>query len=260
PINSISIRDRSLRIRRDTPTDAPTLARLYSDMAVHTNGNVDRIDFFWKRIRDYRGTPTQGYVFEGAAGVEGYLFLLKRLPPNTGSLLSYNTVFLTDMTAATPAAARCMLTFIADHYSLCDTVTWFGGCTDSVWQLLPRETFMQSSLRAHWMLRIVHCEAALAARGYSPFVSGEIHLDIRDDVLPGNNQRIVLAVRDGRGSVTTGGRGDLRIDVRGLAAMYAGFYTPPELRMAGLLDGDEKNAGLLSAACAGPASWMRDPF
>lgn len=260
PIHAISTQDRSLRVRRDTPADAPALARLYAEMAVATNGNVERTDFFWARVRDFRGTPLQGYVFEGSGGIEGYLFLQKRQPPASGTLLSYNTVFLSDFTAATPTAARCMLSFIAAHYSLCDTVAWFGGSTDALWQFILREAFLQSTLRAHWMLRIVHCQAALEARGYSSHVAGEVHLDIRDNILAGNNQRMVLNLRDGRGIVAPGGRGDVRIDVRGLAAVYAGFYSSTELRMAGYLDGEEDGAALLAAACAGPASWMRDPF
>lgn len=259
-ISAMNVRDRSLRVRREQPDDAPRLAELYSAFAVETNGNVDRVEFFWKRVRNFRGNPTQGFVFEGTRGIEGYVFFFKRPFDQPPSGPGHYTIQLTDFVAATPAAARGIMTFLADHYSLSDVVVWPGGVGDAMLQLGLREVFLRPTMREYWMLRIVHCAAALEARGYVPFISGEVHLDIRDDVLPGNNGPLLLKLHGGRGEARPGGRGDVHIDVRGLAALYSGFFTPAELRHAGYLDGPQESVALLTASLAGPSPWMRDPF
>ena len=57
-----------------------------------------------------------------------------------------------------------------------------------------------------------------------------------------------------------GGRGGLRVDVRGLAALYSGRLSPEELRVTGLLDGEPRDLAAAALAFAGPAPWMPDMF
>ena len=114
------------------------------------------------------------------------------------------------------------------------------------------------------MLRIVDVGAALAARGYPRGLSGEIHLDVCDDVIVSNNGRYVLEVADGKGHISTGGKGDLRIDERGLAALYSGFKTPSELIALGQLSVDSRAHGesleLARSVFASSESSMCDAF
>lgn len=257
---AIDIHDAPLRVRRERSEDVPRLAELYAQSAIETNGNVDRIEFFWQRVRDYRGTPAQGFVFEGDGGIEGYVFFIKRPTGAAPSAAGFYTIFLTDFVAATPAAARSLLAFLAGHYTQCDFIVWLGGPTEPLVQFHLREAFLRPVLREYWMLRIVHCAAALEARGYAKQVSGAVHLEIHDPVLPGNNGRIVVELSDGRAVVRPGGRGDVRLDVRGLAALYSGFGLLSDLRRIGYLAGSAPAAELLAAAMAGPPPWMRDPF
>ena len=111
-----------------------------------------------------------------------------------------------------------------------------------------------------WMVRILDVARALEARGFPPDLECELSLDVRDDVLPHNAQRFVLEVCKGRGRVRKGGRGKLRIDVRGLAALYTGHWLPADLVAVGLLDGPERDCATASTLFAGPAPWMPDFF
>lgn len=257
---AIDIHDAPLAVRRERPEDAERLAELYTQFAITTNGNIDRVDFFWQRVREHRGTPAQGFVFEGERGIEGYVFFIRRPTGTAPSAAGFYTIFLTDFVAATAAAARSLLAFLAGHYTQCDYIVWLGGSTELLMQFHLREAFLRPTLREYWMLRIVHCAAALEARGYARELTGEVHLEICDTVLPGNNGRLVVEWSDGRAAVRAGGRGDVRLDVRGLAAIYSGFGSVSELRRAGYLDGSEDAAALLARAMAGSPAWMRDPF
>ena len=111
------------------------------------------------------------------------------------------------------------------------------------------------------MVRVLDVASALAARGYLPGVSAEVHLDVTaDEVLPENAGRWLLRVEDGRGEATRGGRGAVRCDIRGLAAMYTGFHSPVDLRAAGFVEADDVSLASASAAFAGPHPWMADHF
>jgi predicted acetyltransferase len=109
------------------------------------------------------------------------------------------------------------------------------------------------------MLRVLDVSAALAARGYPP-VSGEVHLAVHDAHFPANAGRRVFTVDAGKGSTREGGRGDVTVDVRGLAALYSGFATPYTLRAAGLLDGPDEALGTLACFFAGPEPWCADHY
>jgi predicted acetyltransferase len=69
-----------------------------------------------------------------------------------------------------------------------------------------------------------------------------------------------VRVADGRAEVERGGRGTLRLDIRGLAAMYTGFHSPADLRAAGFADADDASLASASALFAGPHPWMADHF
>jgi predicted acetyltransferase len=143
---------------------------------------------------------------------------------------------------------------------MADAAVYYGMPCDPILRLLP-ERGHTVKLFDHWMLRLVHVEAALAGRGYPAGLTAQVHLDVADDILPGNHGRIVLAVEGGRGSVEPGGRGDVKVDVRGLAALYTGHATPWDVRIAGQLTAAaEEPLAALASIFAGPAPATPDFF
>jgi predicted acetyltransferase len=70
----------------------------------------------------------------------------------------------------------------------------------------------------------------------------------------------MLNVADSAGHVRKGGDGDLRIDARGLAALYSGFMAPVELQAIGLLDGPADALARATAVFAGSRPWVGDMF
>lgn len=261
-LRSIELRDGSLSVRRITPDDTPEIETLYRTRARQAPGCIDRTPFFWQRVRAHRGETTQGYMaFDPETGrAEGYLYYLRK-----GGQDPAFQLHLTDFVAATPRAARRLLSLLIDHQSVADTASWFGGPNDAILKLVP-ERWFKVQLLDYWMLRIVDVGAALSARGYPIGLRAELHLDVEDDLLMPNNGRYVLEINNGTSRVMTGGRGDARIDIRGLAALYTGFATAHDLLMTGQLQfapNVSSPADLLAtvdAIFAGPTPWMPDAF
>jgi len=250
----VLLRDRALALRPLGPGDETAVRETYRASASGRNGALDRGPYIWDRVTEPRGERARGYgVFDGEH-LAGYLYLLQRRREESGYDL-----LLTDFVYRTPAAARRLLTFLGDHHSLAREIRWFGEPADVAVHLLP-EPRVRVELRYVWMLRLTHVPAALAARGYPAGLETELHLAVRDEIVPGNAGNIVLRVADGTGEVVPGGSGALELDVRALAALYSGFLSPTALRLAGAIAGDEAHLRRASAIFAGPAPMMTDLF
>ena len=79
------------------------------------------------------------------------------------------------------------------------------------------------------MLRIIDVVGALSKRGYPMGLDAELHLEVSDRAIASNNGKFCLRVSQGRGEVTKGGKGEFQLDVRGLAPLYTGLFTPIQL-------------------------------
>jgi predicted acetyltransferase len=96
------------------------------------------------------------------------------------------------------------------------------------------------------MGRVVDLGAAFDGRGFGPHTSVEVDLLVEDADAPANSGRWTLAVSAGRGTATRadGGRGGhgghggrvLRVEARGLSALWCG-WSVSRLRQAGLATG-----------------------
>lgn len=232
-LREMNLNDHELEVRKVTPADRPALEQLHRARAARLPGNIDRSEFFWTRIEAPRGEPAQGYAAVNEhGGVEGHLFMMFK--PST---TAHYQLHMSDFAAGTPRAGRRLFSFLQDHRSLADEAVFFGNGNDPALLLLPERTY-HVMLGDHWMLRIVDVGAALTARGW-PAHGGEpieLHFDVEDDLLNDNNGRYILEVSAaGAAQVSTGGDGDLKIDIRGLASLYSGFASPRDLISTGLL-------------------------
>jgi predicted acetyltransferase len=244
----IDVRDRTLRV--ELTEDRDEIKRLYDERARRTNGALDRGAFIWERV--YRAGKADAYLMIGPDGPEGYIFYTRRDGDDRDRMHAH-------VVALTRAAARRILTFIADHRSFVEAVEWTGAPADPFgFQLSEPRIDVHYSFP--WMTRIVDVRAALTERGYADALDAELHLHVRDDVLPANDGRIVLRVSGGKAEVQPGGTGAMSIDVRGLASMYTGYASAYELSAAGYIDAAEADLLAANAIFAGPTPWLADFF
>lgn len=225
------------------------LAPLYEDRARAWTGHLDRSRAIWERtlatppdmppVRAYVvGDTPQGYAVIRCGALD-----FKRGFP----------VYVRDLLWSTPVAARRLVALLRDLSSLAEHVEWAGCAADPLVSLLPEQS-QEVTASERWMLRVLDVRGALEARGYPP-ISTEIHLRVRDELLPHNDGDFVLTLDRGSPSVARGGRADVTLDARALAALYSGFAHPTSL--PGLVTGD---ATALAAAFAGPEPWCVDHY
>jgi predicted acetyltransferase len=226
----------------------------YQAWARVRSGALDRGEYIWRRVRTPRQGVARGFLVRGAKGVEGYLYATQRARPGG---MGYDLV-LTDFVALSAHAARSLLGLLADHRSTGELCVWHGGFPDPLLFEQP-EIATTVELHEQFMLRIVHVEAALRARGY-PRVDADIELDVADSELPDNNGKYRLVVRGGSAEVTRGGSGKVRLDVRALATLYSGYLRASDLARSGRITGDASSLETLEALFAGPNPALGDFF
>jgi predicted acetyltransferase len=254
PLGSFPRGDRALQCTPLPPKTHALLHAPYEKRAREWTGHLDRTPAIWERLVDPYDSVAHAFTVGDAAAPEGYIVFLQKPKPES---LHFRIV-VRDIAMSTHGAAQRILGFLHDLRSLAQDIVWRGCAADPLLTLLPEQT---QTVQRHerWMLRILDVPAALAARGY-PAVTAEVHLAVHDAHFRANAGRHVFSVAGGRGTTHEGGRGDVTIDVRGLAALYSGFATPYTLRAAGLVDGPEAALATLATIFAGPEPWCGDHY
>lgn len=246
----IDVRERALEVV--LTSDRDEIVAIYDAFVPRTSGLLDRSPEWWKRVFEPWRGEAYAYVVRGHNGPEGYVVYRREDGEQRDRMVG-------DVVALTSSARRRILTFVADHRSFVESFDWIGPTAE------PTRFFLsEPRVRVHrswpWMLRLVDVHAALTERGYGHALDAELHLEVVDDVLPGNAGPLVLRISGGKAEVRTGGNGDLRIDVRGLASLYTGYMSAHELVGTGYVQGDEEALLTADAIFGGPAPWLADFF
>lgn len=245
---------RPLSVDSLSAADWPGIEALYREVARWRSGYLDRGQYIWNRVRTPAREPARCFGISTSQGLVGYVYaraaVLRRMPVE---------IALSDFVTKSPLGLRALLSFLADHLTTADRVTWYGGVADARLLGLP-ERAVSATIDEHWMLRIVHAERALLERGY-PEIDAAIDLSVEDDVLPENTGTYALRVSAGVAELRTpGATRRARLSASALAALYTGFVGPRELVSAGQLEADERAVATLAALFGGPAPACADYF
>lgn len=254
PTETIQIKDSNLPIKSVTSISHEVFKDLYHQQAKVNNGNLDRNQAIWDgAIKPQTEEPVYAYLIGKETQPEGYIILAQYQEDNN------NLILIKDWVVLTAAAANTLWTFLAGHRSQIKKVRWRSSPVDPLTLLLPEQTANIRNLE-RWMLRIIDVPNALEKRGYPLGVETELHLQVADELLPENNGKFVLKVSNGRGEVTKGGKGELHLDVRGLAPLYTGLFAPHQLQLAGKLEATETALSVATSLFAGSQPWLPDFF
>jgi predicted acetyltransferase len=228
--------------------------KLYQQQAKSNNGNLERHQAIWQKlIQPNEKETVYAYLLGSLDQPQGYIIFRQRRGENESYLIVRDWVILTT------AAAKSFWAFLAKHRSMVDKVQWRGSVVESLSLLLPEQT-LDPEFVERWLLRIVSVKKALSARGYPPGIESELHLEVHDDLLEANCGKFILSVANGRGEVTRGGRGEMKLDVRGLAPLYTNLFTPHQLQRSGYLQATETAIATATALFTHSSPWMPDFF
>lgn len=221
--------------------DSELFEKLYNQQACYQNGFLDRNSILWETIKE---TPLFAYQFED----EGYILFRQQ----------QNRIIIRDWVLLTPATVRQFWTFLGNHRSQIEHIEWKSSPVDALSLCLPDQTARIQSI-SRWMLRIVHLQNALEQRNY-PNINAELHLEVKDSILPNNQGKFILTIENGRGTLTPGGRGELQLEIRSLSPLYTGLFTAEQLAQASLLTGTPEAIQTAAQIFASSAPWMPDFF
>ncbi|MCM0589212.1 MAG: GNAT family N-acetyltransferase [Gloeotrichia echinulata IR180] len=254
PTESIQKRNQPLPLTPVVPSNPKVFFDLYQQQAKRNNGYLDRHPVIWERLIT---TQKQERLFAYLIGTcdqpQGYIIFTQERT-NNGTIL-----WVRDWVILTNAASESFWSFMTNHRSQIEQVRWHNSAIDSLTLSLPEQT-AKILRQKYWTLRVLDVAKALEARGYSVGIQAELHLEVKDDLLAANNGRFILSVANGRGEVTSGGRGELQLDIGALAPLYTGLFTPYHLQLAGKLDGTETALLAATLIFAGSSPGMPDFF
>lgn len=255
PLSRIDVHERGGEVVALGEGDNGRVRECYARAAQRANGNLDRGEYIWSRIRKRWGVEYQGFGVVGSGGaLAGYVYLAQQRRPE-----GRYDVEVSDLAFETPGAGRRLLGFLRDFEMMGHDCTMYGGPTHPALTLLQQHRY-KAELKDYWLMRVTNLERAVGARGYARAVDAEVHLQVEDDVVDEHNGAWVLRVRNGAGEVRRGGKGEVRVTARGLAAVYSGFVTFAQARAQGWCEGSDGALCGAEGVFAGPHPWMTEMF
>jgi predicted acetyltransferase len=269
PLTTLPRSNDSSNVEPWTDDGLDEIVQCHRRIAATQNGLIDRPNDWWtKRIF---GVPSNKFLYrylvrDGGGVVRGYAVYTQHPEPGhfpdswTPGDEDVYALAMRDFMWETPEAARALLNFAADHWSVGTNIYWSGPPGD------PLLTFFRDRLPVvdtsyMWMARLTDVAGCLTARGYSPGVDITAEFTVEDATLPDNAGAYRLEVSHGKPTVERIDKAATTVDVRGLAAMYTSSMHPYDAVRAGFLRPDkDETTDALAAAFAGPAPWLIEFF
>ncbi len=246
----------SVRSRAWALGDHDAVVELQRTVAQRHDGGQARDALAWRLLDATWGQDVERVVLERNGRLCGFAILRNIwLAPHV------RDVELVDVALVDQSAARGLVSYLRHARPETRCVIWYGARFDRLLQALaelgaaPAETSM-----APCWARVVDVVAALTQRGYVRGRAGVVDLHIDDPINPRNRGLFRLEVRDGRGSVTVGGLGDVRLSVDVLTQLFAGRRSALELRRAGRIEGREDGIRQADQLFAGSTPWISERY
>jgi predicted acetyltransferase len=245
------------------PEWAP-VAAIYQGFAEKQNGMFDRSAFHWAT----KITRDRGLARGFDRCLPQDMFLIGESNATTGyAACSYSksdTMLIDDWVTLNEPATRSLINMLSLQRANWQFIEWYGAPVDRLAMLLanhglPYQRWWVTE-QTYLMTRMLDIPAALTARGYGD-ASGEVILDVTDNLLTENSGRYCLTVHHGKASVTSGQSAKasvIKMNVKGLSALYSGILSPQDLLASGHVEADEAGIAALERlfSCAKP--WNTD--
>jgi len=245
--------DGTERSRQATPDDRPAIADVYRRFASRYRGMTDRTEKQWNTVLDDKAdTYTYTYVYEGDAGIEGYLTY------NGGS---HESTDLREFLCLTAGAQRGLLGLLGRLDMQTRAVVWSAPADDLLWSLVvdhENETRLWVTTQA----RVVDVQSAISSWRPERHVRGAFVLGIADASADWNTGNWRVEFADGRISAArTDCDPQIAMDIRAFSQAFFGTLDVATIRRAERMTvSDESGYEAFRACLAGPPMWINDSF
>lgn len=238
-------------VRAYQDADLPQMMDLFDGEAARHPLCVRRSEGRW---REYLGRKsTEAAVYEREGRVEG--FVIYGMSPWDRESYPHRTLGVSELIAAAREAREALISFMAAQDPLVFEIKYSTSRGRPLHPYL-RSSFVKAEIETEFMLRLVDVEGALRyldGRNSEPLV-----LEVTDDVLAENAGEYTV----GGGGVVCGAETAerIKIDVRRLAQLYAGYLPARELAHHGLVEpGSAKALELLEELFLLGDPWVSVP-
>ena len=246
-----------LRTRRALPADFDAVRDLYDAWAAAQNGPLTRRGPSFPATAEEMVASFTGVTLavDGQDRVHGYASW--RRGPGYGE---HAALRVADLVATREGARAALLRTLGSFASVAPVTRLDTSGDDPVRYLLPSSGWHAVESEPY-MLRLLDPGAAFGLRTWPAGLELDVVYELADEYLTDLDGRWRLTVRDGTATCErTDAAAGPRFTGRGLALSYAGTQGCANLRMAGLLSGDDSHDRLWDAALGGRQVHVRDYF
>jgi len=172
----------------------------------------------------------------------------------------HSRIRLADLVATQADATRVLARTIGSFASVAPATLLDTSGDDLLRSALPTSDWKVTRSEPY-MLRLLDPDRAIGLRHFPAHLAVDLTFALADELLTDLDGSWRLTVRDGRAScVRSHEPPTLRLTGRGLALSYAGTQSAANLRMAGLLDGDDRDDERWDSVFGGRQVHIRDYF
>lgn len=222
---------------------------------VRQSGSLVRGPYLWNRVRRPRGKAAEGYGFYEGGILRGYTYVVREPQGFRDHVMEATDVVLT-----TPESVATFLGLLTGQRPFFKTARWPSPPGSALLLALTEPWQYRLQMEEHWLLRIVHLEAALSSRGYPPEVREELTLEIVDPWLAANSGPWRLSIEHGQGYVSRASSAEVCLPIGTLAPLFSGFVGARELWLTGQLQASPENLQKLERMFVAPAPELHDFF
>ena len=238
----------------DVEGDSQGVAAVIDRVNKKGHGTLDRGELFHRRLLDPEDDMIQ-HVVERDGRIVGFLSASKKRATREDGHVPFR-LRVHDLVADDHDAWLALWSAIASHAPVCTTTEFLSRPHEPLLDLLPTNSASPWIESVDWMIRILDAPAAIAARGWPTGADVEVHLRITDPWLDRNDGDWVLRVRDGAGSLESGGTGTVAVDMGTLSTLFSGRAAPVDLAWQGRLVGaSDADVAALTEAFRSPQPW-----
>lgn len=245
-------------VREYTPEDLPAVRACWSRAMRDATGTIEPDGDGWWVHRTFNPQmdPTLRAVVVPAAdgdGIEAFASFVRT--PTPGELHVAFGLECNPLAAVSERGLRSMLAYLRGFRGLGRWVQWVGPPNDAIAMVIPEHAVMHH-WRYPWMLRLLHVDGAVRARGWPAGARAEAVFAVDDPMFPSNAGPWRLSVADGRAEVERAVGADAKpLTIGALSAMFTGYLRPHDAVRVGLMDAGDPAVEAFATLFAGPDPW-----